>query len=141
MKISRGEPIFMKYLKKYPLVYVLLSGSGHLFQCTRQLKYKKVLSRHTLIIAALYGMASPNSYSEKLQKLQNRAITVITKSSCDTTTPDKTVGAFQYNFQFHATLPLCPKGTNSPPSPPLVQFCSAQRLKHAFLVLPQTTFQ
>ena len=40
---------------------MLLSGSGHLFQCTLQLKYTKVLSRHTLIIAALYGMAWPNS--------------------------------------------------------------------------------
>ena len=44
-------------LTKYPLVSVLLSGSGHLFQCTLQLKYTKVLSSHTLIIAALYGMA------------------------------------------------------------------------------------
>ena len=43
--------------KKYPLVSVLLSGSGHLFQCTLQLKYTKVLSSHTSIIAALYGMA------------------------------------------------------------------------------------
>ena len=40
---------------------VLLSGLGHLFQCTLQLKYTKVLSSHTLIIAALYGMARPNS--------------------------------------------------------------------------------
>ena len=32
------------------------------------------------------------------------------------TTPDKTVETFQYNFQF-------PKGTNLPPSPPLVQCC------------------
>ena len=43
------------------MVSVLLSGSGHLFQCTLQLKYTKVLSSHTLIIAALYGMAWPNS--------------------------------------------------------------------------------
>ena len=40
---------------------MLLSGSGHLFQCTLQLKYTKVLSSHTSIIAALYGMAWPNS--------------------------------------------------------------------------------
>ena len=39
----------------------LLSGSGHLFQCTLQLKYTKVLLSHTLIIATLYGMAWPNS--------------------------------------------------------------------------------
>jgi len=39
----------------------LLSGSGHLFQCTLQLKYTKVLSSHTLIIAELYGMAFRNS--------------------------------------------------------------------------------
>ena len=42
--------------KKYPLVQVLLSGSGHLFQCALQLKYTKVLSSHTFIIAVLYGM-------------------------------------------------------------------------------------
>ena len=39
------------------------------------------------------------------------------------TTPDKTVETFQYNFQFHAMVPLCPKETNLPPSPPLVQCC------------------
>ena len=39
-------------------------------------------------------------------------------------TPDKTVETFQDNFQFHAmVVPLCPKETNSPPSPPLVQCC------------------
>ena len=45
-----------------------------------------------------------------------------------TTTPDypgKTVKTFQFNFQFRAMLPSCPKGTNSPPSPPLVQCCFA----------------
>ena len=47
--------------EKYPLVSALLSGSGHLFQCILQLKYTKVLSSHTSIIAALYGMAWPNS--------------------------------------------------------------------------------
>ena len=57
IKISRGGFTFMKSLKKYPLVSVFLSGSGHLFQCILQLKYRKVLSSHTLIIAALYGMA------------------------------------------------------------------------------------
>ena len=61
MKISRGRPTFMKSLKNYPLVSVLLRGSGHLFQGTLQLKYAKVLSSHTSIIAALYGMAWPNS--------------------------------------------------------------------------------
>ena len=55
MKISRGRPTFMKSLKNYPLVSVLLSGSRHLFQCTLQLKYAKVLSIHTSFIAALYG--------------------------------------------------------------------------------------
>ena len=39
------------------------------------------------------------------------------------TTPDKTVEIFQYNFQFRAMLSSCPKGTNSSPSPPLVQCC------------------
>ena len=55
MKISRGRPT------KYPVLSVLLIRSGHLFQRTLQLKYTKVLSSHTSIIAALYGMAWPNS--------------------------------------------------------------------------------
>ena len=61
MKISHGRSTVMKSLKTYPLVSVLLSRSGHLFQCTLQLKYTKVLSSHTSIIAVLYGMAWPNS--------------------------------------------------------------------------------
>ena len=61
MKIFRGRSTFMQSLKKYPLVSVLLSGSGHLFQCTLQLEYTKVLSSHTSIIAAVYGMVWPNS--------------------------------------------------------------------------------
>ena len=40
-----------------------------------------------------------------------------------TATPDKTVETFQYNFQFRTMVPWCPKETNSPPSPPLVQCC------------------
>ena len=60
MKISHGRSTVMKSLKTYPLVSVLLSRSGHLFQCTLQLKYAKVLSSHTSIIAALHGMAWPN---------------------------------------------------------------------------------
>ena len=47
--------------KKYPLVSVLLSGSGHFFECTLQLLYTKVLSSHTSIVAALYRMAWRNS--------------------------------------------------------------------------------
>ena len=42
------------------------------------------------------------------------------------TSPVKSVGAFQCSFQFRAMQPSCPKGTNSPPplpSPPLVQCC------------------
>ena len=39
------------------------------------------------------------------------------------TTPDKTVEAFQYNFKFCAMVPSCPKETNSSPSPLLVQCC------------------
>ena len=84
MKISRERPTFMKSLKKYPLVSVLLSWSGHLFQCTLQSKYTKVLSSHTSIIAVLYGKAWPNSLVRNFIKLQNRAIRVITKSSYDT---------------------------------------------------------
>ena len=62
---------------------MLLSGScpGHFFQCTLQLKYTNVLSSHTLIIAALYGMALPSNLVRNFKNLQNRAIT---KSSYDT---------------------------------------------------------
>ena len=38
-------------------------------------------------------------------------------------TPDKTVETFQCNFKFRAMQSSCPKGTNSPPSPPLLQCC------------------
>ena len=46
----------MTSFNKYPLVSVLLSGLVNLFQCEQQLKYTVVLSSHTSIIAALYGM-------------------------------------------------------------------------------------
>ena len=75
MKISRGRPTFMKSLKKYPLVSMLLSGSGFLFQCTLQVKYTKVLSSHTWLLQRFTQEIS--------EKLQNRAIRVITKSSYD----------------------------------------------------------
>ena len=39
------------------------------------------------------------------------------------TTQDKSVEAFQCSFQFRFMQPSGPKGTNSPPSPPLVQCC------------------
>ena len=42
---------------------------------------------------------------------------------CLPTTPDKTAETVQYNFQFRAMVPSCPKETNLPPSPPLVQCC------------------
>ena len=69
MKISRGRPTFMKSLKRYPQVSVLLSGSGHLFQCTLQFKYTKVLSSHTSIMAALYGMAWLNGLVGNCHKI------------------------------------------------------------------------
>ena len=84
MKISRGRPTFMKSLKKYPLVSVLLSWSGHLFQCTLQSKYTKVLSSHTSIIAVLYGKAWPNSLVRNFKNFKNSATRVVTKSSYDT---------------------------------------------------------
>ena len=39
--------------KKYPLVSVLLSGSDHLFQCTLQLKYTKVLPAYRATLRLL----------------------------------------------------------------------------------------
>ena len=63
-----------------------LSESGHLFPCTLQLKYTKALLSHTLVTAVLFGMACRNSFSDKLQ---NRAVRVITKSSCDTSSSSR----------------------------------------------------
>ena len=57
-----------------------------------------------------------NALSEEIRKLKEH----ITEHA---TTPDKTVETFQYNFQFRAMLSSCPEGTNSSPSPPLVQCC------------------
>ena len=44
-----------------PVSYSGCPLSTKINQCTLQLKYTKVLSSHTLVIAALYGMARPNS--------------------------------------------------------------------------------
>ena len=75
----------MKSLKKYPLVSVFLSGSVHLFQCTLQLIkiYKGLIEPHFDYCSAVWDGLT-QQLSEKLQKLQNRAIRVITKSSYDT---------------------------------------------------------
>ena len=85
MKISRGRPTFMKSLKKYPLVLLYLSGSVHLCQCTLQpIKiYKGLIEPHFDYCSAVWDGLT-QQLSEKLQKLQNRAIRVITKSSYDT---------------------------------------------------------
>ena len=79
MKISRGRPTCHEISK-------VSSGIGDLKRVRPfVLKYTKVLSSRTLIIAALCGMARPNRLMRNLiQKLQNRAIRVITKSSYDT---------------------------------------------------------
>ena len=45
----------------HQLVTPVVSFPQKINQCTLQLKYTKVLSSHSLIIAALYGMAWPNS--------------------------------------------------------------------------------
>ena len=71
----------MRSLKTFPLVEVLLTGSGHLFQCTLQLKYTKVEPYSDYISAV--GDGFTQQLSEKLQKLQNRAIKDNTKSSYD----------------------------------------------------------
>ena len=62
---------------------MLLSGSGHLFQCTLQLKYiPRFFEPHFHYCSAVWDGLT-QQLSEKLQKLQNRAIRVITKSSYD----------------------------------------------------------
>ena len=58
-------------------------GSGHLFQCTPQLKFTKVLSSHTSIIAALYGMAWPNTLVRNFKNFKS-VLSVTFKSSYDT---------------------------------------------------------
>ena len=70
--LSWNAHIHEIFKKKYPLVSVLLSRSGHFFQCTLQLKYTKVLSSNTSIIAALYEMyvfpTTPNYYFRNAKK-------------------------------------------------------------------------
>ena len=84
MKISRGRSTFMKSLKNYPLVSVLLSGSGHSFQCTLQLNIQRSHRATLRLLQRCIWDGLTQQLSEKLQKLQNRAIRVITKSSYDT---------------------------------------------------------
>ena len=84
MKISRGRSTFMKSLKNYPLVSVLLSGSGQFFSMHTAIKiYKGLIEPHFDYCSAVWDGLT-QQLSEKLQKLQNRAIRVITKSSYDT---------------------------------------------------------
>ena len=47
---------------------------------TQLFYYIELLSNHTSTIAAQFGTVLCNELSDKLQKLQNRAIRVITKS-------------------------------------------------------------
>ena len=54
---------------------------------------------------------------------EKRAQKLHTDGASLPTTPDKTIETFQGNFQFRAMQSSCPKGTNLPPSPPLVQCC------------------
>ena len=83
MKISRGRPTFMKSLKNYPLVSVLLSGSGQFFSMHTAIKiYKGLIEPHFDYCSAVWDGLT-QQLSEKLQKLQNRAIRVITKSTYD----------------------------------------------------------
>ena len=65
--------------KKYPLVSALLSGSMH----TAIKIYKGLIEPHLDYCSAVWDGLT-HQLSEKLQKLQNRAIWVITKSSYDT---------------------------------------------------------
>ena len=46
-----------------------LLSRRYILNCTLQLKYTKVLSNHTSIIAELYGMASPNSWARNFKIL------------------------------------------------------------------------
>ena len=67
---------------------MLLSGSGHLFQCTLWLKSrinidKGLIEPHFDYCSAVWDGLT-QQLSEKLQKHENRAIRVITKSSYDT---------------------------------------------------------
>ena len=85
MKISCGRPTFMKSLKKYPLVSVFLSGSGHYFVSmhTAIKIYKGLIEPHFDYCNSVWDGLT-QQLSEKLQKLKNCDIRVITKSSYDT---------------------------------------------------------
>ena len=60
----------MKSLKTYLLVSVLLSGSGHLFQCTLQLKYTKVLIEPHFDYCSAVWDGLTQQLSEKLQNFK-----------------------------------------------------------------------
>ena len=80
-KISRAyidENLSWKaHTKKSSQVMVRLSESDHLCPCTLQLKYTKVLLNCSAVWDGLSQLLS-----DKLQRLQNRAVRAITKSSC-----------------------------------------------------------
>ena len=81
IKISRGRPTFMKSLKRYPLVSVLLIKRVRPFVSiyTAIKIYKGLIEPHFDYGSAVWDGLT-QQLSEKLQKLQNRAIRVITKS-------------------------------------------------------------
>ena len=62
--------------KKSPQEFVRLSESGHLLPCTLQLKYTKILLYIDYCSADWDRLSQ--KLSDKLQKLQNRAVRVIT---------------------------------------------------------------
>ena len=84
MKISRGRPTFMKSLKKVSSGIGALKRVRPFVSMHTAIKiYKGLIEPHFDYCSAVWDGLT-QQLSEKLQKLQNRAIRVITKSSYDT---------------------------------------------------------
>ena len=84
MKVSRGRPTFMKSLKKVSSGVGALKRVRPFVSMHTAIKiYKGLIEPHFDYCSAVWDGVT-QQLSEKLQKPQNRAIRVITKSSYDT---------------------------------------------------------
>ena len=84
MKVSRGRPTFMKSLKKVSSGVGALKRVRPFVSMHTAIKiYKGLIEPHFDYCSAVWDGVT-QQLSEKLQKPQNRAIRIITKSSYDT---------------------------------------------------------
>ena len=90
--------------------------------CAKTFPSQKMLKRHRqTVYRQSGGLSCRVCYQRFYQRdhLEKHHIRkhVDEKYEAPATTPDKTVEIFQYNFQFRAMVPSCPKEANSSPLP------------------------